>query len=74
MFCSDSCFIFLAIVGEGDETGSEFTGRLIISNGTVFTEELLNKNSSQFKALAYDTEQKVQYISHLFQNYYSWKV
>ncbi|XP_051733469.1 enteropeptidase [Ctenopharyngodon idella] len=48
-----------AIVGEGDETGSEFTGRLVISNGTVFTEELLNKNSSQFKALAYDTEQKI---------------
>lgn len=50
---------FLATDGEGDETGSEFTGRLVISNGTVFTEELLNKNSSQFKALAYDTEQKV---------------
>ncbi|XP_048023193.1 LOW QUALITY PROTEIN: enteropeptidase [Megalobrama amblycephala] len=48
-----------AIDGEGDETGSEFTGRLVLSNGTVFTEELLNKNSSQFKALAYDTEQKI---------------
>ncbi|KAL0161893.1 hypothetical protein M9458_041289, partial [Cirrhinus mrigala] len=42
----------------GDQSGSEFTGRLVISNGTVFTEELLNKNSAQFKALAYDTEQK----------------
>lgn len=67
MICSDPCFncvnlsifFFLAIDGEGEETGSEFTGRLVISNGTVFTEELLNKNSAQFKALAYDTEQKV---------------
>ncbi|XP_068072228.2 enteropeptidase [Danio rerio] len=42
-----------------DETGSEFTGKLVISNGTVFTEELLNKNSAQFKALAYDTEQRI---------------
>ncbi|KAI2650931.1 Enteropeptidase [Labeo rohita] len=43
----------------GDQSGSEFTGRLVISNGTVFTEELLNTNSAQFKALAYDTEQKI---------------
>lgn len=57
MICRDPCSIFLAI--DGDETGSEFTGTLVISNGTVFTEELLNKNSTQFKALAYDTEQKV---------------
>ncbi|XP_052392245.1 enteropeptidase isoform X8 [Carassius gibelio] len=48
-----------AAAGEGDESGSEFTGRLVISNGSIFTEELLNKNSAKFKALAYDTEQKI---------------
>ncbi|XP_051533716.1 enteropeptidase-like [Myxocyprinus asiaticus] len=44
---------------EGGETGSEFAGTLVISNGTIFTEELLNKSSVQFKALAYDTEQQI---------------
>ncbi|XP_026089925.1 enteropeptidase-like isoform X2 [Carassius auratus] len=48
-----------AAAGEGDESGSEFTGRLVISNGSIFTEELLNKDSAKFKALAYDTEQKI---------------
>lgn len=56
---------FSAADDGGDQSGSEFTGRLVISNGTVFTEELLNTNSAQFKALAYDTEQKVhQLFSH----------
>lgn len=54
-----------AAAGDGDASGSEFTGRLVISNGSVFTEELLDRNSAQFKALAYDTEQKVQPLSPL---------
>ncbi len=43
----------------GEQSGSEFSGVLVISNGSVFTEELLDKHSAQFKALAYDCEQKV---------------
>ncbi|XP_056587484.1 enteropeptidase [Triplophysa dalaica] len=42
-----------------DESGSGFTGRLVITNGAVFTAELLNRTSVQFKSLAYDTEQKI---------------
>ncbi|KAA0720384.1 Enteropeptidase [Triplophysa tibetana] len=42
-----------------DESGSGFTGRLVITNGAVFTADLLNRTSVQFKALAYDTEQQI---------------
>ncbi|XP_058613155.1 enteropeptidase-like [Onychostoma macrolepis] len=44
----------------GEQSGSEFSGILVISNGSVFSEELRDKHSAQFKALAYDSEQKVQ--------------
>ncbi|TRZ00607.1 hypothetical protein DNTS_016591 [Danionella cerebrum] len=44
---------------EDEGIRSEFSGSFAITNGTVFTEELLNKNSAQFKALAYDSEQKI---------------
>lgn len=42
-----------------EESGSEFTGRLVITNGAIFTADLLNRSSVQFKALAYDTEQQI---------------
>ncbi|KAJ8347859.1 hypothetical protein SKAU_G00264480 [Synaphobranchus kaupii] len=39
-----------------DETGVDLSGRLVISQGVLFTEELRNKSSLQFKALAFDVE------------------
>nr|XP_055035145.1 enteropeptidase isoform X1 [Misgurnus anguillicaudatus] len=42
-----------------EETGSGFTGRFVISHGAIFTADLLNRSSVQFKALAYDTEQRI---------------
>ncbi len=46
----------------GEQSGSEFSGILVISN-MVFTEELLDKHSAPFKALAYDSEQKVTHTN-----------
>ncbi|XP_016430936.1 enteropeptidase [Sinocyclocheilus rhinocerous] len=56
VFCSDVCDVSDA---GGEQSGSEFRGILVISNGSVFTEELLDKHSDRFKALAYDSEQKI---------------
>ncbi|KAL0994008.1 hypothetical protein UPYG_G00116690 [Umbra pygmaea] len=36
--------------------GSVFNGRMVITRGAVFTEELLNRGSMEFKSLAFDTE------------------
>ncbi|XP_061105321.1 enteropeptidase [Conger conger] len=47
-----------------DETEVNLSGRLVISQGAIFTEELHNKSSLQFKALAFDVE-------HLVSNIYS---
>ncbi|XP_043077327.1 enteropeptidase [Puntigrus tetrazona] len=43
----------------GEQSSSEFRGMLVISNGSVFTEELLDKHSAAFKALAYDCQLKI---------------
>ncbi len=59
VFCSDVCDVSDA---GGEQSGSEFSGILVISN-IVFTEELLDKHSTQFKALAYDSEQKVTHTN-----------
>lgn len=48
-----------AVVGDKEHTGSSslgFSGTLTISKGASFTEELRNRSSVQFKALAFDTE------------------
>ncbi|KAJ8266979.1 hypothetical protein GJAV_G00136840 [Gymnothorax javanicus] len=45
-----------------DETDVNLSGRLVITQGVIFTEELLNKSSVQFKALAFDVEHLISKI------------
>ncbi|KAJ7996718.1 hypothetical protein DPEC_G00239940 [Dallia pectoralis] len=41
---------------QGEPNGTGFSGRMVITGGAVFTEELRNRTSLQFKSLAFDTE------------------
>uniref|UniRef100_A0A6Q2YS89 Transmembrane serine protease 15 n=1 Tax=Esox lucius TaxID=8010 RepID=A0A6Q2YS89_ESOLU len=53
------CLILLAVcVGliVGEPNGIVFNGRMVITRGAVFTEELRNRSSLQFKSLAFETE------------------
>ncbi|KAG5843687.1 hypothetical protein ANANG_G00153550 [Anguilla anguilla] len=45
-----------------NETEENLSGRLVISQGPMFTEELRNKSSLKFKALAFDVERLVSEI------------
>ncbi|XP_028976621.2 enteropeptidase [Esox lucius] len=41
---------------QGEPNGIVFNGRMVITRGAVFTEELRNRSSLQFKSLAFETE------------------
>lgn len=45
--------------GQPEDTDTILRGRMVITEGAVFTEELKNKKSMQFKSLAFDTQQLI---------------
>ncbi|XP_030621097.1 enteropeptidase [Chanos chanos] len=56
-----SWFTLEAVANEDmpDSTDSVLNGQLLIVNGAVFTDDLRNRSSVQFKALAFDTEGQI---------------
>uniref|UniRef100_A0A4W4EDD0 Transmembrane serine protease 15 n=1 Tax=Electrophorus electricus TaxID=8005 RepID=A0A4W4EDD0_ELEEL len=52
------------IQSQGGSNDVEFHGRLVITEGATFTEELRNKSSLGFKALAFDMQLLVRQLSH----------
>ncbi|MFT7800317.1 enteropeptidase [Arapaima gigas] len=53
---------WLALRSHADQAESDLRGTLTILSGAVFTEDLLNKSTMQFKALAFDVERTVSRV------------
>uniref|UniRef100_A0A087YLI9 Transmembrane serine protease 15 n=1 Tax=Poecilia formosa TaxID=48698 RepID=A0A087YLI9_POEFO len=58
--CGGLCVVsWLSLTSEGADEAAQLSGRLVITEGVEFSEELRNSSSHRFKSLAFDIQQLV---------------